>query len=95
MATRKLVAELSSENVFTESIRLTKGYFNFSLRGTWQATVTVQRSFDGGDTWGDVKDFDENGEYVGYEPEENVLYRFGIKAGNYTSGTVIGRLAQE
>jgi len=95
MATRKLVAELSSENVFTEPIRLAKGYFNFSLYGTWQATVTVQRSFDEGNTWGDVKDFDENGEYVGYEPEENVLYRFGIKTGNYISGTVKGRLAQE
>jgi len=95
MATRKLVAELSSENVFTKPICLAKGYFNFSLSGTWQATVTVQRSFDDGDTWHDVEQFTSNGEYVGYEPEENVYYRFGVKAGDYVSGTIIGRLAQE
>ena len=95
MATRKITTELSGENVFSEPIRLAKGYFNFSLSGTWSATVTIQRSFDDGNTWHDVEQFTSNGEYVGYEPEENVFYRFGVKAGDYTSGTIIGRIGQE
>lgn len=95
MATRKIEASISAENTFSSPLILERGDFNFSLSGMWSAKVVVQRSFDKGSTWLDVEEFLENGEYVGYEPEENVYYRFGIKSGDYTSGTVIGRLAQE
>ncbi len=86
-------ASLSADNTFSSSVRL-RGKFNLSLSGTWTATVTVQRSFDDGTIWVDVEDFTENVERVGEEPEVGVLYRFGIKLGNYTSGTVVGRLSQ-
>ena len=45
---------VSTENLFISPTKLT-GYFNLSLSGTWNATLTVQRSFDLGATWLDVK----------------------------------------
>ena len=71
-----------------------RGKFNFSLSGTWVATVHIQRSFDKGVTPLDVEDFTSNIEKIGEEPESNVCYRFGVKAGNYTSGPVVGRIGQ-
>lgn len=79
------------------------GWFALNLSGTWTATVTVQRSMNEGVTWQDVTDglgsatpiaFTTNGIFIGYEPARGALYRFGIKTGNYTSGTVVGALEQ-
>jgi hypothetical protein len=85
---------ISEENKFTHKQLPLQGDFNLSLSGTWIATVTVQRSFDNGATWVDVATFTQNGQYVGNEPEADVLYRIAVKTGEYTSGTVIGRLSQ-
>jgi len=93
MATRKIEATINSANTFSSPLRLERGDFNFSISGTWDATVVVQRSFDKGITWHGVEEFYENGEYVGYEPEEGVYYRFGVTT--YNSGIIVGRLAQE
>ena len=41
---------ITGDNSFTDPVRLT-GFFNLSLRGTFVATVTVQRSFDEMVTW--------------------------------------------
>jgi hypothetical protein len=84
---------LTGENRFSDPVVLT-GKFNFSLSGTFTATVTVQRSFDNGASWRDVADFTSPGEYVGDEPQENVLYRFGIKQGGHYQGDAAGRLGQ-
>ncbi|MBA7559901.1 hypothetical protein ES708_01519 [subsurface metagenome] len=70
------------------------GDFNFSLSGTWVATVHVQRAQDGSDDFRDVESFTANGEYVGHEPEGQTKYRFIVKGGNYTSGKIIGRLSK-
>lgn len=87
---------ITAENTFSDAITLIGKNFNFSLSGsTWVATVHVQRKFSYDDTtWLDVGSFTANGEYAGYEPEEDVQYRFGVKTGGYTSGTVVGRLSQ-
>ena len=90
-------ASLTAQNTFSAGIIL-RGDFNFSLSGTWVATVHVQRRHqDGNDVWGswlDVKSFTANDEWIGNEPEDKTEYRFGIKTGNFTSGTVVGRLSQ-
>jgi len=44
-----------------------KGYFNLSVSGTWAGTLTVQRSWDSGDTWLDVDTFIANKEEYGLE----------------------------
>ena len=89
IATRSITAE----NQFTDPVRLT-GFFNISLSGKWTATVTVQRSFDKGDTWFDVETFVSNTQEYGFEPEGGVYYRIGVKIGNYTSDTVVVRLSR-
>jgi len=82
---------IKGENTFSETISLS-GQFNFSLSGVFDADVYVQRSFDDGATWQDAASFTAPGEYVGDEPEADVLYRFGVKS--FRSGEVSGRLGQ-
>ena len=83
---------ISAANIFSDSLVVLNEPFNFSLSGTWMATVHIQRSFDDGVTWLDVENFNINTEKIGIEPEVGIFYRFGVKTGNYTSGTIIGRL---
>ncbi|NDF13334.1 MAG: hypothetical protein EB060_11040 [Proteobacteria bacterium] len=68
--------------------------FNLSVSGTWAGTVTLQRSFNNGSTWLDVYSVTANVETVVDSPETGVLWRLGIKTGNYTSGTAVCRLSQ-
>ena len=57
-------------------------------------TVTLQRSFDNGSTWLDVYSTTGNVETVVDNVESGVLWRLGIKTGNFTSGTAVCRLSQ-
>jgi len=88
-----ITKSISAEDTYSDSAEI-RGDFNFSLSGTWAATVYVQRAYDGGTTWRDVESFTSNGEFVGNEPEPDVQYRFGVKTGGYSSGTVVGRLSK-
>jgi len=83
---------ITAANQYSDLVFLT-GYFNLSLSGTWVATVTVQRSFDNGATWYDVDTWEENTQEYGLEPERDVCYRVGVKAGDFTSGTIYARLS--
>ena len=85
-------ASITAENTFTTPVTL-EGYFNLSISGTFTATVTVQRSYDGS-TWHDVDSWTAPSEEVGFEPEYRA-YRIGIKSGDYTSGTVEVRIGEE
>jgi hypothetical protein len=78
---------------FTDAVTLA-GYFNLSITGTWAGTVTVQRSFDKGDTWYDVATFTESIQEYGLEPEKDTFYRIGCKENGLASGTVTVRLSQ-
>lgn len=90
---RTSTASISAQNVFSVGVAI-KGDFNYSLSGTWAGTVHLQRSFDIGVTWLDITSHTANIETAGAEPEDGVQYRFGVKTGNYTSGTVVGRISQ-
>ena len=70
------------------------GDYNISLFGTWAGTVHLQRSFDSEVSWVDIDSFVANVELVGLQPENGVVTRLFVKAGNYTSGTIEGRLSQ-
>ena len=85
-------ASITAQNTFTTPVTV-EGYFNLSISGTFSATVTVQRSYDGVN-WHDVDSFNAPAEEVGFEPE-SIPYRIGVKTGNYTSGTVVIRLGEE
>lgn len=83
-------AAINKANETSATIMLA-GYFNFSLSGSWAATVKLERSFDNGGSWLVVDSFTANTEQYGYEPE-GALYR--IRCSAYTSGLIIGRLGQ-
>lgn len=72
----------------TAALQVT-GNFNLSLSGTWDATVTVQRSWNKTD-WFDVDTFTSNYQGVGYDAEE-VYYRATVSG--YSSGTVVIRIS--
>lgn len=85
-------ASAGAQNTFTDAVSL-HGHYNVSVSGTFTATVTLQRSFDGS-TWLDVKTYTSGAQEVGLEPEYGVVYRIGIKTGAYTSGTAVLRLSR-
>ena len=93
MGIRLVTRAISTSNTFTDRVQLA-GYFNVSISGTWTGTVTCQRSFDRGSTWFDVKDWTDNIQEYGFEPERGVWYQIGIKDGDYSNGTVTLRLSQ-
>ena len=78
---------LSAEDTWIEEIALPAGNFTLSISGTFEAVVTVQRSYDDGVTWGNCGDFSVPSELNGKEGL-GALYRAGIKTGNYASGDV-------
>ena len=86
MATKKLGPLTLASVTTTGIIQIDRGLFNVSLYGTWVATLILQRSFDGGANWLNVKTYNANIEDVGEEPEDNVQYRLNCTV--YTSGTV-------
>lgn len=92
MGIMKVTKSITAENTFSDAIA-PQGGFNFSLSGTWVGKVHLQRSFDG-TTWLDIINYTTPTEEIGDEPENGVLYRFGVKTGNYTSGTIVGRISK-
>lgn len=97
-----LSGTLTALNQTSLTVRVYR-HFNVSLWGTFSATVQVQRSFnavDGGSTWipvsldstGTAADYTAAVSVTGYEPEDEVYYRFQCTA--YASGTVNYRLSQ-
>lgn len=89
----KTTASLTAENTFATAVA-PAGIFNLSLSGTWVATVWLQRSYDSGSTWLDVASYTANVEEQWSEVEAGVLWRFGVKTGGFTSGTIVGRISQ-
>lgn len=95
-----VAASLSGANQFSDPIRITgvDAARNFAVRlsGTWSATVTLQYSVSEPGAWVDATSgsFTTN-VAIGYDDtldNQIIYYRIGIKAGDYTSGTVSASL---
>jgi len=78
-------AELTGADQFTPAIPVI-GDLSLTISGSFTGTVTVQRSFDEGNTWLDVDTFTSPTEEVGFEPA-SCHYRVGVTAGGSWSGT--------
>ncbi|MDX0270891.1 hypothetical protein GOC13_24395 [Sinorhizobium meliloti] len=77
---------ISAANTFTDPVLVQgENTFDISIRGTFAATVFVQRSKDGV-TWLDVESFTAPVEKSGRSGSA-WYYRAGVKTGGYTSGT--------
>lgn len=82
----RVVGAVSAERTFT-----------YVTTGTWSATVTVQRSLAAPGAWADLTglDYTTNGTrtYDDSLANQVAYYRIGVKAGEYTSGTVVVSLS--
>ena len=94
-AGQRVEADISAENNFSSSIRVTgvgtSRQFSIERAGTWTATVTLQRSIGDEGNWEDVsaQSFTSNATSTYSDGLDNqiVFYRIGIKSGDYSSGT--------
>lgn len=90
-----VAASINSANSFTEAAEFdSRKPFNASVSGPFTATVALQRSFDDGVTWLDVWTTTAPTEKLVETTEPGVLWRLGVRLGDYTNGTVKARLSQ-
>lgn len=92
-----VTVSISAQNTFSDSIRVTglraQRGINFSISGTFVATVKAQRSFDNV-TWANAGSplvWTAPDEYPYNDGLDNqiVYYRIGVNTGDYTSGTAV------
>lgn len=85
--------DVSAEDQFSDPIRVVATgsgrAFNVVRAGTWVATVTLQRSIGEPGAWVDVTTYTTNGttSYNDGLDNQEIYYRIGVKAGDFTSGT--------
>lgn len=85
---------ITAQNTFTTATTFAgQSYFCASVSGTWSATVTLQKSYDGS-TWLDQTSWTANTESIVFNAAASAQWRIGVKTGGFTSGTVVLRLAQ-
>jgi len=94
---------ISAQNTFSTPLAIKTGGL-LTLTGTFSATVSLQRLLDGttiaSPTWVDVTNnegtvvtFALTGTYTIEPLSVPGIFRWGVKTGAYTSGTVTGTLA--
>ena len=66
---------------------------DLSVSGTFAATISLQRSFDGS-AWHTVEEYTVPTEKIIENPTQTVKWRLGIDTGNWTSGSAVVRLSQ-
>jgi len=91
-----VTASATAENQFTNAIRVTgvttTRIFQYTISGTWTATVTLQRSLSSSSgPWEDVETKTVNTTTSHDDGLDNQIawYRIGVATGDFTSGTVV------
>lgn len=89
---------ISAQNTFSQPIAIKRGGHLY-LKGTFTATVSLQVLDVDETTWLDVTNnsgtattFTGPGTYQISPIDVPGVYRWGVKTGNYTSGTVVGSI---
>jgi len=93
MPSQYTTVSIAAENTFSNSIksagqRSGEQDIAVSISGTFVATVTPQRSLDDGATFVDLDTTYTAAAEINIVPARGVLYRIGVKTGDYTSGTI-------
>lgn len=90
---------IGAQNTFSTPLALKTGGL-LTLTGAFTATVSVQRQVEGTTTWVDVTNNSGTAFTATTEGTYNItpvsvpgIYRWGVKTGNYTSGSIVGTLA--
>ena len=84
---------ITAQNTFTEWAQL-KGEADLSISGLSDSVVTVQRTLDNGETIKDIENFTADVEKIIVSSGSGVLYRAGIKTGDYGSDSVLVEISQ-
>ena len=88
-------ATIEAEDNYTSGLEVDSGEsFLFNVSGTWDATVTLQRSFNSGATWLDYANVTANTSTEIAETKDNTFWRCGVATGNFTSGTIYAEVAK-
>ena len=91
--TSTIIFNFTAENQFSENLLMDfDRKLDLSLRGSFVANVSLQRSSDEGVTWQDVEIYTSPLEVQSHSLARPNLYRIGIKTGDYTSGSASGKL---
>jgi hypothetical protein len=91
---QQVYAEISSENVFTDPIRVTsvgeERRFSIVISGTFEGETTLQRSVGMPGIWEDIQAHTSiwNKTWTDELDNQVIYYRIGVKTGDYVSGTV-------
>src|SRR5574343_1311205 len=80
---------ITSQNSYSSDVEF-DGEILFTLSGTWTATVNLEKRL-GGTEWINVATFTKNCSQS-FECKDKCIYRFGVKTGNYTSGSIVGKI---
>jgi len=93
-------ASVTAEDNFTDEIKVSGAttetrVVNVIVNGTFTATVTLQRSYDGGSSWVDVESYTgSTGKSItDATVGQDVYYRLGVKTGDFSSGTVLAQIS--
>ena len=84
---------ITAQNTFTEWAQL-KGVADLSISGLSDSVVTVQRTLDNGENIKDVENFSADVEKIIISSISGILYRVGIKTGDYGTDTVVVEISQ-
>lgn len=94
-----VTASVDEADAFTAPLLVEPGArVSVSISGTFTATVTLQRRFDG-ENWRDVPDAEGNAGWSeateqSYVADEGCELRLGVKTGDYSDGTAVCRLGK-
>jgi len=91
-------ATITAADTFTDPIKVTgigsTRVFNILTSGTWGATLTLQRSVGEPGAWTTVAAYTTNQSLSSNDGLDNqvIYYRIGVKAGEFTSGSITAEL---
>lgn len=86
-------ATLNAQNTFCNNVEIS-GWFNVSVRGTFNGTVALQRMMNGQNTYANVATYNNAAETYIFEPEGQVQYRLGFPTGAYNNGNATVRISR-
>jgi len=90
-----VTATIGAENTFSDALTVRGNRphkISFSLEGSWTATVHLQCRRKDSSNWIDIASRTSN-DAVEISLQGEFDYRFGVKSGNYGTGSVIGVLS--
>jgi hypothetical protein len=85
---------ITAADVFTAPATFNRPSVDVHIAGLVDSTVTLQQSIDDAATWLDVKQYTSPVAETLAISDPKILYRLGVKPGDYGTDTIIPQLSQ-